>query len=381
MLLAGALLIASLFIGAGAATVSVTIDSIEPASLMPGDMGTVTATLKNIGSNFTAINQIYIKDSEGIVPSGTSYYNPIGGVNPGDSLTVSVPIVAGQKEGVFYPVFYIDFNDGVNYLKYPFKMVVSNESVSVSVVSRPDVFDPASTQTLGLKIGNLRTNAVDAVQVKVSGVGVSSNQETVYVGTIAEGESKPANLTVLTSEDTKEIIIEVVYRNGANWHTKTMTIPVEGGESKTGADIIVNNIEVKSGASYMTITGDVNNAGLTSAKGMIVTTEGVEKTQPYESYVVGSLDADGLSEFEVTFAAPESGTATLVFTYKDTNGNVYVHKEQVSTGAAPAAAAGSASSGNGTMATVIVVILVIIVAGGALLAWKKGNLFAKKERK
>ncbi|WP_461752417.1 hypothetical protein [Methanocorpusculum sp.] len=42
-----------------------------PASLMSGDSGIVTVTIKNTGTTFVPVNQIFIKDAEGIKSSVT----------------------------------------------------------------------------------------------------------------------------------------------------------------------------------------------------------------------------------------------------------------------------------------------------------------------
>ncbi len=402
LLLMGAIL-ASLLVGAGAAEEAQTLSpqtivtqpcyviqefSVYPTSLMPGDSGTVTAVLKNTGTSAMPIREISIKESDGVKSTTIPYVNSIGAVGPGDTITLTTSITALEKTGTFYPVFYVDFNYDYytniiyTYLKHPFAITVDDKSVAISVTKRPDVFDPATTSSLGLTLGNLRTNTIEAVQVSVSGVGVSSDQGNVFVGEITPGSSKPANITVSTTDETKEIIVNVNYRNGANWHSETLSIPVAGGDSRTGADIVINNIEVKSGASYMTIQGDVNNAGLTTAKGLVVSTEGVTATQPYSSYVVGSLDADGLSEFEVTFVPPGTDHVTVVFNYKDDNGNIYTHKENIQiTSAVSSGTQGGSSSGSSTAATVVVIVIIIIVAGAVFVAWKKGRLFAKKEQK
>ncbi len=87
----------------------------------------------------------------------------------------------------------------------------------------------------------------------------------------------------------------MTYRNGASWYTESFKLPLESGISKTGAELIVNNLEVKNSGTYYTIVGDVNNAGLTTAKALVVSTEGATKTGLYPSYVVGAMDEDGLS--------------------------------------------------------------------------------------
>jgi len=351
--------------------------SIYPESLMPGDSGIVTLTIENTGTEFIPVNQIFIKDSDGIKSSVTPYQNPIGGVGAGDTFTLSLPITSTGESGTFYPVLYVDFSGNYgNYLKYPFAVIVDDNSVAISITSRPEVFEPDTTQTVSLTIGNLRTNAIEAVEIRASGTGVSSKQTSLFLGTIAANNANNGTLSVSTTAETEEVTFDVTYRNGANWHTESLTIPLESGISKTGAELIVNNIEITNSGSYYTIIGDVNNAGLTTAKALVVSTEGATKTGLYPSYVVGSMDEDGLSEFEVTFSNPVDDKVTLVFTYKDVNGNVYTQKQEVPITSAltESQTAGESSP----VATVLIVIVILVILAGGFVAWKKGKIFARK---
>lgn len=384
--------IALLFIGAGsAATITEPSYSIQsltvtPGTLLPGESGQLQFTIQNAGLTPLVIDKISVTDSENVISVKHPAITSLGAIGASKSLTITLPISAKDVDGTFYPTLYVDFkydsatNLQYTYLKYPFAVTVDSKSVSLSVTERPEVFEPDTTQIVGLSIGNLRANQIDSVVVTASGEGVSCEEGMVFAGAIAPGASSDVFLTVITSEKTESINLDVSYKNGANWHTDTLTIPVEGGELKTGAELFVNNIEITSGASYTTITGDVNNAGLQTAKGLVVSLNGAEPLQPYPVFVVGSLDADGLSEFELTFTNPESDSLDLIFTYKDDNGNTYVQEETVSISAVQSA--GSAVSGGNPVAAGIAVVLLILIIGGAVfLIWKKGNLIPKKEQK
>lgn len=369
---------ASASVAPSEATLIVSDFSIYPSSLMPGDSGIVTFTIKNTYSSTAQVSKILIKDDTGVISSTSPYQNPIGRIGSGDTMTLSVPIQAGDIPGVYYPVLYVDFDDAhSSFIKYPFAVIIDGTGPEVSITTRPDVFEPDTTQTVTFTVGNTRTNDIEAVSISVSGEGVTSREGSVYLGTIKTGETGNGSLTIITTEESKEVVIDVTYRNGANWHTESLTLPLEAGISKTGADLVVNSVEIKSGAKYYTITGDVNNAGLTTAKGLIATTEGAEKTGTYPSFVVGSLDADGLSQFEVTFKNPVDNKVTLVFTYKDVNGNLYTQKEVVSLSESKAPAGEESSTGS-TIATVLIVLVILAALAGGFIAWKKGKLFARK---
>ena len=378
--------LAMVFVSAGSAAVTepscdVSL-TLTPSTLMPGETGQLVVVLQNTGETPLTIYKIAITDSWDVVSVTHPALKTLGSIGVGKSMTLTFPITANEKEGTFYPSLSVELSNNIQntFIKYPFAVTVDSKSVSLSVVERPEYFEPDTTQVVGLSIGNLRSNQIDSVTVTASGDGVSCEEGMVFAGTLTPGSSKDVFLTVITSDKTEEISLDVSYKNGANWHTESLIIPVEGGELKTGAELFINNVEVTTAVGYTTITGDVNNAGLSTAKGLVVTLEGAEAVQPYPVFVIGSLDSDGLSEFELTFKEPESDNISLVFTYKDENGNTYVQKETAALSTS-SSTANSTSGGNPILAGIAVVLLILIVGGAVFLVWKKGNLIPKKEKK
>jgi hypothetical protein len=378
--------LAMVFVSAGSAAVTepscdVSL-TLTPSTLMPGETGQLVVVLQNTGDTPLTIYKVAITDSWDVVSVTHPALKSLGSIGLGKSMTLTFPITANEKEGTFYPSLSIELlgNGQYTFIKYPFAVTVDSKSVSLSVVERPEYFEPDTTQVVGLSIGNLRSNQIDSVTVTASGEGVSCEEGMVFAGTLTPGSSKDVFLTVITSDKTEEISLDVSYKNGANWHTESLIIPVEGGELKTGAELFINNVEVTTAVGYTTITGDVNNAGLSTAKGLVVTLEGAEAVQPYPVFVIGSLDSDGLSEFELTFKEPESDNISLVFTYKDENGNTYVQKETAALSTS-SSTSNSTSGGNPILAGIAVVLLILIVGGAVFLVWKKGNLIPKKEKK
>ena len=378
--------LAMVFVSAGSAAVTepscdVSL-TLTPSTLMPGETGQLVVVLQNTGETPLTIYKVAITDSWDVVSVTHPALKTLGSIGVGKSMTLTFPITANEKEGTFYPSLSVELSNNIQntFIKYPFAVTVDSKSVSLSVVERPEYFEPDTTQVVGLSIGNLRSNQIDSVTVTASGEGVSCEEGMVFAGTLTPGSSKDVFLTVITSDKTEEISLDVSYKNGANWHTESLIIPVEGGELKTGAELFINNVEVTTAVGYTTITGDVNNAGLSTAKGLVVTLEGAEAVQPYPVFVIGSLDSDGLSEFELTFKEPESDNISLVFTYKDENGNTYVQKETAALSTS-SSTANSTSGGNPILAGIAVVLLILIVGGAVFLVWKKGNLIPKKEKK
>ena len=88
-------------------------------------------------------------------------------------------------------------------LKYPFAVIVDDQSVVISITNHPDVFEPDTTHTVAFTIGNLRTNTIEAVEVTASGTGVTSKQTSVFLGTIDANKAASGNISVTTTSETK----------------------------------------------------------------------------------------------------------------------------------------------------------------------------------
>lgn len=229
-----------------------------------------------------------------------------------------------------------------------------------------------------MRVGNPRENSLNGIQITVSGDGVSSKQTTYFVGKLDPDQYVDANMTVVVDQPT-DLSFDVSYRNGQNLHTNSVQIPVELGERKVRAEMVLNNIVIANKGTYYQVTGDVNNAGLEDAKSIMVTTAKATPVAPMETYVVGSLEPDGIVEFDVTFVNPDSNVVDLVVTYKDADGNPYQEIVQVTL--AGAVVSGSKTAADNSPAGIVVAVLVILLIGVcAAVAWRRGLLDDLRKR-
>jgi hypothetical protein len=168
---------------------------------------------------------------------------------------------------------------------------------------------------------------------------------------------------------------------------------------------VVNSIEISSSKGTYTVEGDVTNAGLEEAKSIVVTVGNpATAVDPTKVYVIGSLEPDDFSTFEVTFTAQGSSTIPLQIRYKDGDGNSYEMTEQITlnsgeqseaastsgdqqTAMGPSGAGGMGGmggpggaglfgvSGGGLGAIPVIPIVFVVTAGVALaVLWRKGVL-------
>jgi hypothetical protein len=161
----------------------------------------------------------------------------------------------------------------------------------------------------------------------------------------------------------------VVFRNGINEHEAILEVPLLPTDNKKAADPLISNIQVSQEGSIYHISGDISNAGLKSAKSVVIRTEDPAiPDDPFKIYVVGSLDPDDFSSFEVTFRLTHSGKVPLLVEYKDDDGNRYISQSEVEVSVAPLSDESSPISKIGTL---LVWVLVFAIAAVIFYSWRK----------
>jgi len=353
--------------------------TIDPVILFTGDKATVTFAVTNgnanSGSSNTSasdtslqgimVNHATFGNDEIQLTSGT--YDTSSNIGPLQTRTYVFNVVTGEPDGTYYPTFSLDFRDaGSLYYRTPVK--VDNSPLLVSVTDQPDTFTEGKKDTITVQIANPRGSAVKNVVLNVTGSGATITPSEQYIGWLAANSAKSVNLSVTPNTETV-LGLTVEYDNGDNHHEVSASLPVTFGTDKKQAAPTVSNIEVKLEGDVYHVTGDVTNAGLTTANGVTVTAlSPAVPEDPYRSYVIGALKPDDFGSFEVTFTAPNAtARVPLQVSYKDSDGNVLTSQQDVSIlGVLPDTAAQQ-----GSPVLPIIVVLVILAAGGYYYYAKK----------
>ncbi|HQD26289.1 COG1361 S-layer family protein [Methanoculleus thermophilus] len=361
--------------GAASADVTVVSSTLDPQVLMKGDTGTLTIVIQNTGSETVSIKSARLYGN-GVVPLSEPYL-AVGDLGAGNSKTFTFTVRADGGEGTFYPQFVLDFRNEGN-LRYPVPVQVENTPLSVSVVERPDAFSESRTADITVRVGNPRPNAASGVQVIPLGTGFTVTPTSGFIGTLASDASGTVTFN-LTPTAEMDVTFQVVWRNGINTHTTDLVLPVVFGEDKRQADPIITNVEVKSEFGRYRVIGDISNAGLESARSVIIAPGApATPTDPFRVYVVGTLDPDDISSFEVTFAADRNVTEVpIVVEYRDDDGNRYTSTTMIGLGSGAGVSVASAapaenSSGEFPIVGAIVAVLVALgVAGAIYYSWRR----------
>ncbi len=302
--------------------------SLDPPVLMRGDTGTLAIVVANTGTAPVQASRASLSP-DGPITVEDDPYAIVGEIGAGNRMTFSFLVLAGAPDGTAYPEFSLSVPDGRG-LRYPVPVRVDSTPPAVSFVQKPDAITAGSGDLIVLSVGNPRQNPLDGVMVTPQGSGFTVTPSAVFIGALAPNGQATASFN-LTPAENATIGFVVVYYNGPNRHTAIQPLSVAYGESKTRADLILSNFVVELTSGVYRLTGDVNNAGLSEARSVVIEPgEGVIPADPYPRYVIGSLQPDDFASFELEFRAENRTTVPLVISYKDANGNPFEQQTEAS---------------------------------------------------
>ena len=306
---------------AAAAQVEVAELKIDPAVLMPDDIALVTITLKNTGTEAVPITHALVYNEDLMILSDN--YGKVGSIGAGNNLTLDFTLQARGKTGIFYPILSMDFR-GAHFLRHPFRVLVQDEPLKMSVLSKPETFIEGKKDLVILHVGNPRDNAVTGATITVNGTGHEINPVSYFIGTLPSDAIAeiPFNITPYGNQPVQ---FTLFYQNGINQHNVSYTLPVLLGESRKRANPVLSNVVVKDEGDFFRVTGDVTNSGLETANAVEITSaEQAVPIFPYKLYAVGALKPDDFSSFEITFRVDANATEVPLRTsFKDRDGNVF----------------------------------------------------------
>lgn len=374
-LLLGIALLIALFQGAladslvesetAAAQIQVLELTTDPAVLMPYDVATVTITLKNTGTRGVSINSATVYDKDIRVLSDR--YGKVGSIGAGNSMSFSYTLQAGGQTGIFYPVFSVDFRDA-HFLRYPFRVIVQDTPLEVSVLTKPEVFVTGKKEEITVHIGNPRDNQVTGVTVIPEVTGHEITPTSFFAGVLMPDAAIDVPFSVTPYGD-EPVVFTVQYQNGINKHSSSFSLPVDiGMKSRRQADTVLSNVVVDTEKDYFRVTGDVTNSGLENANAVVITAAPpAVPVFPYKVYAVGALKPDDFSSFEVTFRADVNVTEVpLHASFKDDDGNEFSSETIVELGVESLPSRKTEGEGP---SPVIIGLLVIVAAGVVGAVW------------
>jgi hypothetical protein len=225
---------------------------------------------------------------------------------------------------------------------------VNSADIGSIISGRPSVFPLSAEEQVNLTLFNPRGGAVKNILVTASGAGVEVNPSQRYVSSLESVSSVELSFGVTASRDSN-LTFHISYENGDNTHTSELFLPITIGSDKTAAVPVLNNVALTSKGTYYDLTGDITNAGITDAKGLVVSVGSPALgTETYPEYAIGSLASDDSGSFELTFTCRDLSSVPLVMRWKDGDGNSYDLTKYLDLGSGSGISAGpELSTGSG----------------------------------
>jgi hypothetical protein len=369
-------------------TVIITGYQVTPAVLLPGDMGTVTLTIKNTaesasmkensgptsGGAFastksTDIN-VFIEnvhlEGNGIAVL-TEDFDRLGELGPGQAVPVTFVIRAPAKDGIYFPEAWIDVKDGRS-TRYP---VTVNVNTDISTQKKPALFvsqqlpdrvAPGENCIVAINITNVGLTRASDIAMDLNSTTKSLVLTTAghyYMEHLDPGEGTNLTLRLATDKNTPigidPVTLAITYRNpdGTMEHqVETIGILVKGKAAIAVKSFSTDPVRPVPGNAF-TLVIRVENTGTDQASSVKAALE-----SPFTGTnvaFIGSIDKNSDAPAIFYLQATTDGTvpANLTITYNDDFGP-HAITEQATVTTLP---------GSGMLPVIVALLVVLIIAG------------------
>ena len=303
-----------------AALVYVSNVTMDPETFFPGDDGTLTVTLTNGGTTAIGLSNPDLISTHLDVQA--SDWEGMSFVGAGSTITYSVRFTVKPEPGTYSALFTLGTQNG-NAIHYPITIEVDPNSLTAAVTSKPTSFAPEAEQNVTLTLMNTRNGEITNVVITPEGSGIESDPTKELVPSIDPSSSTDVTFGI-TPHQASNLTFNISYQNGDNTHTTDVVLPIDIGQDKTAAVPVLNDVALTTSGSAYDITGDITNAGISDAYGVIVTVGSpATGTGTYPEYAIGSIASDDSGSFELTFTSSDLSAVPVIISWKDADGNDY----------------------------------------------------------
>ncbi len=308
------------------ASASVYISSFDltPRIFYPYETGTVTVHVTNPSNTSIGISQPNLIDPH-VHVMNLNTFSTTTTVGPGATVDYPFIVTVDPPDGTYFPLFTVSTDvAGASSIHAQIPIKVDSTDIRTSIATKPDNFALSKKDTVNVSITNPRSGEITNVQIIPETNGVDVLPSEFYVGTLNAQSSVQVPFQVTPNRQNPDLTFHVTFNNGDNKHSQDLVLPLNIGNDKTAAVPVVNNIAITPLGSSYQMTGDVNNAGITDARSLVLTVGAPAKAvEPYAAYSVGSLASDDFSSFELTFTSTDLSSVPLVVQWKDADGNAF----------------------------------------------------------
>ncbi len=210
---------------------SVMVDySVDPAYLMPGDVGTVTITLNNAAKDYSysvpvnnkteifdlsaQVMDASLSGNSHIQVTSNSYYD-VGLLGPGDTIdfTYSIKVSEDALDNIYFLDFVFIGGGDMYDVKWKIPVTVDTSGIKLinSEVGR-------NSDYIVLDIANVRPNTVKAVTIVPATDNVEFQPAQYFIGTMDSDEMFTIQFDIEPEDGVEQMGVKAIFKNGNNWH-------------------------------------------------------------------------------------------------------------------------------------------------------------------
>jgi hypothetical protein len=276
-------------------------------------------TLTNAGTSAIGLsnpsilsNKVHVLEEE---DWGTTTY-----IGAGETVTYSFEVSVDPPDGTTYALFTVGTVGG-NPIHYPIPVMVSSMPLKAVITDQPTSFTLSTPANVTLSLENCRDAGVSNILVTAEGTGVDVSPQQALIGSLDGSNSSDVDFVVIPHQETN-VTFFITYQNGDNDHNVNVTLPIVLGDDKTAAVPILNDVVLTTSGSNYDITGDITNAGISDAEGVLVSVGSpAQGAGLYPVYAIGSIASDDSGTFEVTFTSSDLSAVPVIISWKDAEGD------------------------------------------------------------
>jgi hypothetical protein len=372
--------------------------TVNPSVLQPGDIGTITATIRNTASTAS------ISETENqAVPEGGTFastrssdititiervrligdsveilsgdYTRVGAIGPGESVPVTFLVRAPAADGVYFPDLWIEVADGMSVRK----PIPINVNTQLSLLKKPwltvektvpDGVNPGDEIAVRLDLRNDGFARADQVTVTVNSSTASITSRTPgthHIGTLLRGQN--ATIDMVFSTDRRAPL-------GLNPLPLTITYVSPDGTTVSQTETIGARMQGKADLGIASLSTDPARIATGDAVSLVLRLEntGTDTAKSVKASIdlplsgstdafVGRIEPNNDAPAVFALVADKAGTYAynLSVEYEDDYG-VHTHEEALRL---------TVQEGSSPAPLIVVLLLAIVVAGIGWYLWKK----------
>ena len=366
-------------------TVIVADYTISPSVLQPGDIGTITAVIKNtaeianIRENIqsagsetiksTDINvniesvQLESKDVE--VVSGN--YKQVGEIGPGQSIPITFLIRAPAQDGIYFPEIWIDVTGGES-VRQPIPVNVNTQiallkkpAITVSKTI-PDSVNPGDDFPVRVILENNGLSGADEIVISVNSSTstiVPKTPNNYHFDRLSKGETVTLDMNFATDKNAplglSPVTLTIRFANADGSYTtqtETLGVPIKGKGTIGIASLSTDPEQIKKGDPVNLIIR-LENTGTDNANSVKASID-LPMSGGKEAYV-GKIepDNDAPAVFSLQAGDPGNYAYNLTVEYQDDYG-MHTKTERL-----------TMTVLNGDSSGLILLILLLVIGAGA----------------